>query len=304
MAVHLVIIIILALIIIPEKPQPNGVVIESTGQGDEVALVEPMQIEVVDLQTTEMVTTAVASSDLTSTSLADVGALSSAPTNLSAGDLDVSATDDVGDLFVGDGGKKMGVTVDLASKQAAQFFGVKSTGRRFVFIVDSSNSMRGAKFEAAKEELMYAIRRLSKEQAFYILFFDHDAAKMTLAPSTEPELLCVPATTANINRAEAWVKTVENEGRTDPFDCVQFGLDVIPDAIYLLTDGIFTDRGASERFLKANNMLDDAIDGRRPKVIIHTICFWDRAGEEPLQRIAKDYGGTYRYVPPDRGKKK
>jgi hypothetical protein len=145
---------------------------------------------------------------------------------------------------------------------------------------------------------MYAIRRLSRDQAFYIVFFDHDADRMKLPPNTEPELLCVPATTENINKAEQWVKTVINEGRTDPYDAVKFALDIVPDAIYLLTDGIFTDRGQTERFLKANNILNDAIDGTRPKVVVHTVCFWDRAGEEPLQRIAKDYNGTYRYVPP------
>ncbi|MDX1946479.1 MAG: hypothetical protein SFU86_13850 [Pirellulaceae bacterium] len=298
MILHMALLVILALLVVPERPKPVGVHIESVASVEDFPLVETVQIETVQLETTELLTTSVASADLTSTSLSDVGAISAAPANLSASDLELTATDQIGDLFVGDGGKRMGTAIDGAAKGSAQFFGVKSTGRRFVFIVDSSNSMRGGKFDAAKEELLYAIRRLSKDQAFYILFFDHDAARMTLPPNKEPELLCVPATNENINRAEAWVKTVVNELRTDPFDCVEFALDIVPDVIYLLSDGKFTDKGQTERFLKANNIIEDAIDGRRPKCVVNTICFWQRDGQETMQAIAKAYGGTYRFVPP------
>jgi hypothetical protein len=145
---------------------------------------------------------------------------------------------------------------------------------------------------------MYAIRRLSKDQAFYIIFFDQDGERMLLPPDTEPALLPVPAVNANINRAEQWVATVVHEGRTDPFDAVKFAVEMLPDAIYILTDGKFTDRGLTERWLKNNNIIDEPIEGRRPKVVIHTICFWQKDGEETLQAIAKAYGGTYRFVPP------
>jgi hypothetical protein len=157
--------------------------------------------------------------------------------------------------------------------------------------------MRGGKFTAAKDELSYAIRRLSKDQAFYIIFFDQNAERMLLPPDTEPPSLPVAATTANINRVDKWIATVENQLRTDPYDAVRSGIDMVPDAIYLLTDGKFTDKGRTERYLKSNNIVDDPIDGKRPKVVIHTICFWQNDGEETLKAIAKDNGGTYRFVP-------
>lgn len=299
MAVHVVVVIVLALLTLPPVTKSGGTFLEATPYAEELAdLIQPVKMEVVELKTTEMVSTDVASEAITSVSVADAGQLSAVASNLAVGDVDIPAQAEIGELFAGDGGRKMGSSVGSDAKSAAQFFGVKATGRRFVFIVDSSNSMKGGKFAAAKEELMYAIRRLSKDQAFYIIFFDADAERMLLLPSQEPPLLPVPATNENINRAEKWVSTVQNELKTNPFDSVKFAVEMVPDAIYLLTDGKFTDKGQTERFLKNNNVVNDPVDGYRPKVVIHTICFWQKDGEDTLQAIAKDYGGTYRFVPP------
>lgn len=30
----------------------------------------------------------------------------------------------------------------------------------------------------------------------------------------------------------------------------------------------------------------------------NTICFWQKEGEDTLKEIAKEFGGTYRCVPP------
>jgi hypothetical protein len=304
LVVHLALVLILALLTIPQAVKSVGTFLEATPADEElVELIEPVKVEVVDLQQVDFASADVSSETLTSDSVADVGELSSAA-DLSVADVDVPAQAEIGDLFAGDGGRAMGSSVASDAKSAAQFFGVKATGRRFVFIVDSSNSMRGGKFAAAKEELMYSIRRLTKDQAFYIIFFDRDAERMLLLPDKEPPLLPVPATNDHINRVEKWTETVENELRTDPFEAVKFAIEMVPDAIYLLTDGKFTDRGQTERFLKNNNVTDDPVEGYRPKVVIHTICFWQKDGEETLQAIAKDYRGTYRFVPRPEGKKK
>jgi hypothetical protein len=305
LAMHLGLVLLLAMLIVPAQPKSLGVFLQSlASEMEEIELFEPVKMEVVDLQTTEMVSASVQAGDVTSTSLANAAELGAVAATLAPDDVEVPAGSEIGELFTGEAGRSMGSILPSGAEKSAQFFGVKAKGRRFVFIVDSSNSMIGGKFESAKEELMYAIRRLSKEQAFYVIFFDHNAERMVLAPSTEPDLLPVPAVNANINRAERWVGTVVNEGRTDPYDAVKFAVEMLPDAIYLLTDGKFTDRGQTERYLKNNNIIDDPIDGRRPKVVIHTICFWQKDGEETLQAIARDYGGTYRFVPPERGMKK
>ena len=307
LAIHAGLVLLLALLIVPAQSKSAGTFIQAfaSEMDEQLEYFEPVKIEAVDLQTTQMVSASVAATDVTSSSLVGATDLGAVASSLSPADeLDLPAGTEIGELFTGSAGKAMGSVLPSGAEKTAQFFGVKATGRRFVFIVDSSNSMRGGKFEAAKEELMYAIRRLSKEQAFYIIFFDHNAERMVLPQDAEPGLLPVAAVNVNINGAEKWAGTVVNEGRTDPFDAVKFAIEMVPDAIYLLTDGKFTDRGQTERYLRNNNIIDDPIEGRRPKVVIHTICFGQKDGEETLRAIAKDYGGTYRFVPAGPGRKK
>jgi hypothetical protein len=193
---------------------------------------------------------------------------------------------------------------------AAEFFGVKAGGRKFVFVVDSSRSMNGGKFDAALEELVYAVSKLSQDQYFYVIFFDWNAERMKFPvdparPSVlneEPEPRAVSATRDNIRNLEAWLKTMELELKTDPYEAMKFAVEMLPDAIYLLTDGMF--RGQTESYLAENNMIEDSLDGPKPKVVVHTIGFWSDQGQPVLKRIAEKYGGTYRFVPPPAKKKK
>lgn len=189
-----------------------------------------------------------------------------------------------------------------------EFFGVQSKGKKFIFIVDSSNSMRGSRFEAAKQELMLAIRRLSKEQSFLVMFFDQNTEIMRLAPKKEPERFPVPATEKNIAAVQRWVVGVGNELHTDPYEAMRIALDISPDAIYLLSDGKFTDKGKTIDFLMTQNRLNDPLASskkpKRFKTIVHTIAFYSREGEETLEFIAKNNGGTYRFVPRPTKKKK
>lgn len=193
----------------------------------------------------------------------------------------------------------------------AQFFGVQAGGNDFVFVVDSSVSMR-LKFADALRELEYSLRNLTPSQRFYVIFFDHDAERMTLGKwnrrhtqyvlktRSEPDL--VPATNENVEGCVQWMHRVQLEPWTNPHKAIAFTLRRLrPDAIFLLSDGEFTDNGLTEQFLKEENVLDDPVTGPRPKVIVHCIAFYSRAGEVTLQRIANMYGGTYRFVGPPAG---
>jgi hypothetical protein len=301
MAIHAVAIVVLGLVLasLPQKVRPVAPFIDTAIAAYEpLELVESVHFEVAELKIPQHLATEIGAEPLTSGGLGDGGGpLGGLGSGVGVGEVGISAPADIGVLFAGEGRKAMGSGIGSGGKSAAEFFGVKAAGRRFVFIVDSSNSMRGAKFTAAKEELMYAIRRLSKDQAFYIIFFDANAERMLLMPDKEPPLLPVPATADNIHRVEYWINGVQNELKTNPFDAVKFAIDMVPDAIYLLTDGKFTDGGRTERFLKEQNLVNDPVEGYRPKVVVHTICFGQKDGEETLKAIAKEYGGTYRYVP-------
>lgn len=293
---HLAALLILALITIPLKQSQPAPILLSAAQDDAVEvlhLIETVRIEA-QLEKLSVIAPGVATDDVVSADLGE--SLQQLPKSNSDAPLaEVEATwDDLGVLF---GTKGSGLTPTGASGQGAQFFGVKASGRKFVFIVDSSNSMKRGKFDAARAELSYALRRLDKDQFFYIIFFDQDAARMTFAPSTEPEERAARANIQNIQLAEKWMSGIQNELRTDPYEAVKFAVEMLPDAIYILTDGKFTDKGKTERYLASANKLSDPIDGPRPKVVVHTVGFYQRDGEETLQRIAKEYGGTYRFVP-------
>ena len=190
----------------------------------------------------------------------------------------------------------------------AQFFGVQAGGSDFVFVVDSSTSMR-LKFADALRELEYSLRNLTPSQRFYVIFFDHDAERMTLGKwnrrntqyvlKTRPEPDLVPATSDNVEGCVQWMHRVQLEPWTNPHKAIAFTLRKLrPDAIFLLSDGEFTDNGLTEQFLKDENVIDDPVTGPRPEVIVHCIAFFSRAGEVTLQRIADMYGGTYRFVGP------
>jgi hypothetical protein len=133
-----------------------------------------------------------------------------------------------------------------------------------------------------------------------VIFFDIDALRMFTTDNKEPENRPVPATAANIRKLEQWLPTVENERRTDPYDAVKFALEMLPDAIFILSDGQFTDGGRTVRYLAEKNIIDDPAEGYRPKVVIHTIGFYSKDGEVTLKGIAEAYKGTYRFVAPRR----
>ncbi len=295
LVVHLAMILLMAMFTIPLLiNEPDAILVASVAEPyllettEAVAIMPPLmaeQHETTNLPASEMIE----SQNLTEIGTAALGDSASAMT-----DVDAVNISEVAELFGQDGA---GMANVAGPGGTAEFFGVKAGGRKFVFIVDSSNSMRGRKFADAKRELEYAVKKLDPKQSFYVIFFDQNAERMFAAGGKEPEARPVPATGENIRRLEYWLPLIKNELRTNPYDAVKFAVEMLPDAIYILSDGQFTDKGQTERYLAANNMIDEPLEGRRPKVVIHTIGFYSREGEPTLQAIAKAYGGTYRFVP-------
>jgi len=197
---------------------------------------------------------------------------------------------DVQSLFGQDG---EGLAAAGTGDEGAQFFGVRATGNRFVFIVDCSRSMTGTKWEDATRELLSAVERLGPDKWFYVIFFDGESHPMFDSKSPEPDLLA--ATDENLDRFRRWLATVELGFHTRPAASVRFALTLEPHAIYLLSDGEFEDQTAA--LLREKNLVRDE-HGRAPRAIVHTIGFHSRHGQKVLQRIAKEHGGRYVFVPP------
>jgi len=163
---------------------------------------------------------------------------------------------------------------------AVSFFNSTVTAQRIVFVVDASTSMRGDKFDRAKEELLTAVSNLNPRQRFYVYFFsDKDYAM--LAPRSPSDML--PLTTPNWEALVRWVEDQGLVGDTRPQTALRKALNLKPDVIYLLTDGDFNDDTAVY-LMRVSNY----------KVRINTIGFGVGGNSrDVLQRIARKFRGEF-----------
>ena len=171
----------------------------------------------------------------------------------------------------------------IRGKGFASFCGLEAKGYRFVFIVDSSGSMQGERFNAACQELMTSITDLDEHQSFYVIFFNATEYPQAY-PQVDNEMS--PAGLASTERLAAWMRGVVPNGWTNPDGAIRRGLDLKPDAIFLLTDGEFNQGGALA-----------VIRRHKFRTAIHTVAFASPEGAPMLREIAARTGGTFRFVP-------
>ena len=179
----------------------------------------------------------------------------------------------------------------------ATFFGVKAGGRRFVFAVDGSKSMRRNGWEFCKRELLSAVGRLEPTQKFYVILFADKDYRMFGPGAVEKEMLS--ATPENIARLSRWLYSYELVLGTKPLTTMQFAHKLKPDAVYLLTDGQFRD--GTVQFLEKSNKREDAYGEMVNRFAVHTIGFFSNSGQNLLGQISEDNGGTFRFVAPPPG---
>lgn len=183
----------------------------------------------------------------------------------------------------------------------AEFYGIKATGNRFVFVVDGSRSMgRSEKWASCKRELLAAVSKLRPSQHFYVYLFAGGTERMF--GDADPVRQMVPASAANVYRLRRWLDGYLLQGGTVPRVALQEALESLrPDAVYLLSDGQFTDGGGSEKYLvhfaRTRNNRRNRETGAGYGVAVHTIAFASRRGEVVLNRIADAFHGTFKYVP-------
>ncbi len=181
-------------------------------------------------------------------------------------------------ISLGDGNNASGIQVGTAG-----FFGARTAGESFVFIVDNSGSMRGERFYRAVMELNSAINGLQKDQKFFVFFYNSVAVPMPVSGFRKLQ----PASDRRKKRAVQWIARQQTMGGTMPQEAVKMGLKMKPQVIFFLTDGIMP-RDVRTTFQKYNT--------RSIRTIVHTIAFQSRVGEPILKGIAEDHEGRYRYV--------
>jgi Mg-chelatase subunit ChlD len=159
----------------------------------------------------------------------------------------------------------------------AEFFGLRSSGRKFVFLIDGSGSMSNAPDQAARKELIASMRRMNVNMELEVIFFTD-----TLTPvfGGYQKLHDVEAAIEKLNA------TLPLRGGTPVMAGIQRAIAMKPDAIFLLTDGVFNEGNVTVAVQRIN----------LSKIPINTVAFHSRASENVLRSLAKGTGGDYRYV--------
>jgi hypothetical protein len=161
----------------------------------------------------------------------------------------------------------------------------KDPARRIVYVCDASGSML-EKFDTLKRELSKAVHHLDPIQSFDVIFFQEQNCRRV-----SDQLIM--ATPDNKTRADRFLDTIIPRAETNPIPALQLAFRQKPDLIYLLTDGDFPHNQAVLDCIARYNQ------GKR--IRINTIAFVggrdkDMEFTELLKQIAKESGGTYRFL--------
>jgi uncharacterized protein with von Willebrand factor type A (vWA) domain len=107
------------------------------------------------------------------------------------------------------------------------------------------------------------------------------------APLEAPPKRLVNAVEAHTEPFFEFLDQVVPTGGTEPETALNRALQLRPDLIYLLSDGIDFEAGLLTKLNEWN---------RDRKARIFTIAYLDRTGREILEIIAREHGGEFKFV--------
>jgi hypothetical protein len=173
----------------------------------------------------------------------------------------------------------------LADGEGAYYFGVEAAGEKFVFIIDSSRSMLGRRWNTAIFELTKTLGNLGPDQKFSVICFD-----VTARPLFDQPTAYYKPTKKVISQISYWMKSLINGRDTRPAEAIDLAMKMAPDAIFILSDGEIRDM--TQELLKKANRGEDG----NPLIPIHTISLFSDEGKTTLEQIASENGGTFTVV--------
>ena len=283
--VHTVGILVLALIPLAIREQPA---IKSVASAMETPEEEPV-IEVPDIDMTTPKD--IEETEVTIPTLPDPGSAAKGETLNPIEANDALSQNLVGtsDLFGkpdGKGGMGMGDFGKGRGNGEGSFFKAKARGKKFVFIVDNSTSMRDGRFETARHELLKAVSKLDKDQSFFVILFS-DTAYSMMWPQPARELLI--ATDKNKKLLSDWLMTVELCSGTKGKKAIEQAMALKPDVVFLLGDGAFSDDT-----IATANALNVPVPPQTAKISIHVLGMEVNDIErQVLKQLSTDNNGTY-----------
>lgn len=201
-------------------------------------------------------------------------------------------------------------------KEGVKFFGTHAYGNDFVYVLDASGSMNagsGSRMQRARAELIRSINELQPHQSFYVVAYNNRAFNM-FDEIVRARLR--PATAENKRVAARWISSIRPMGGTMPADALKIAGDLLPDAVFFLSDGDFiygTERGvAMDRFLRgfrsarpsalqghpmgSSLFPKSVLDQYAPEIVVHTIAFESESSREMMEMIAESKGGQHRFI--------
>jgi hypothetical protein len=287
----------------PEPEQLDDLDLGKVGEVDETVLQDPIS-NVSQLDLAGPVVDVVTPVDFESvggpTSLGDAGLISAIPTDLGTvlpgnGGLGPDGAGAPSGLGTGNqrrGGGGGGGARNAGTPGSALFFGTKSKGDRFVFVIDNSSSMKGGRLEMALAELVKTVESLSPKQSFYVIFVSDQTYPMFYP---QPELDMIPATPPNKKRLVEWLpKAILASGKNrELIKAMDMAAALRPHAVYLLWDGdmrySYTVRLDVMTHLTAPNQWN---------FTVHTVGMGLTTldSEQNLTAIAQAHGGMFRRI--------
>jgi hypothetical protein len=159
----------------------------------------------------------------------------------------------------------------------ASFFGIRTQGRFFVYVIDCSESMiEDDRFARATMEVRRSVLALQSPQQFEVIFYNEGSIPMPGGPHPRP------ASSPNKSQLVSWLRIIEPDGGTDPRTAIRQALMLRPEAVFLLSDGEFPP-GTAETVARFN----------ANRIPIHCVDLSGGEGGDHLRRIARDSGGKY-----------
>ena len=119
-----------------------------------------------------------------------------------------------------------------SAAQPVRLGGLEVEGKSVAFVCDGSRWTKN-KLRELTDELAHAMRQMTADQQFAVIFFADDkttgfnAGKLTAA------------TDANKDALRDWLDDVEADGEPTPIPGLTTAFDAKPDSVVFITDGIF-----------------------------------------------------------------
>lgn len=178
----------------------------------------------------------------------------------------------------------------------AEIFNVGRNTRSVVYVVDASGSLVDT-MPFVIDGLQRSIGKLDEQQRFAVLFFQRGMVIEVPVPSRGLK----PATAAAREAAADWIDLANGNivprGTSDPVPAIRLAVAYKPDEIVLLSDNI---TGKGRHAIEQADLLAaiQAETARRgaERTKISTIQFLQPDALGTMEKIAEQYGGTYRFI--------